>query len=70
MKNKTIYVHILKPGDANKPIFIPGITQKVLAAKLFSNSQKVRFEQQANGVSIHLDNITPDKIDTIIQLDI
>ena len=70
MKNKTIYVHILKPMDHNKPLFIPGITQKVLAAKLFSSSQKIRFVQQANGVSIYLDNITPDKIDTIVQLDI
>jgi alpha-L-fucosidase len=69
MKNKTIYVHILKPmGD--KPVFIPNITQKVLAATLFSNKQKVRFEQQPGGVNIYLDNITPDKIDTIVQLDI
>lgn len=69
MKNKTVYVHVLKQLT-NKSLFIPGITQKVSGATLFSDKRKIRFEQQANGVTIYLDNIPQDKIDTIVQLEI
>ncbi|GAB3903042.1 alpha-L-fucosidase [Mucilaginibacter boryungensis] len=69
MKNKTIYVHILKPVG-NKPVYIPNITQKVLTAMLFGNKHKVRYEQQNGGVTLYLDDVVPDKIDTIIQLEI
>jgi alpha-L-fucosidase len=69
IKGKTLYVHILKHLD-NGSLLIPNITPKVLKAILFSDKRKIKFEQQANGVTIHLDNIPQDKIDTIVQLEI
>ncbi len=67
-KNKVLYAHIL--NKTRQPyIFIPGINQKVTKAIAFTGKANLKYKQQPEGVFVYLTNITPDNIDTIIQLE-
>ncbi len=65
-KNKSIYVHILKMPQ--QPIVIEGIAGKVKSCKLMSENKPVKFKQNNTSVTINLDGISLDDIDTIIQI--
>jgi alpha-L-fucosidase len=66
-KGNVLYAHILN-GVKGEYVFIPGLKQKVSRINLFGSSTELKFKQQPEGVFVYLPNITPDNIDTIIQL--
>jgi alpha-L-fucosidase len=68
-KDKSLYVHILRPPHDHY-LFIPGITKKIQKAFLFSGKSPVRFQQQREGLFIYLDDVPIDDIDTIIELNL
>lgn len=66
-KNKTLYVHILKKPGGDY-IFLPGLTEKITAAKWFDGKGTVRFRQQPEGVFLYTGNLPQHNIDTIVEL--
>lgn len=67
-RGKVLYAHVLKrPSESS--VFIPYTKQKIKAVKLFGNETPLRYQQQAGGVIVYLENVKPDDEDTIIQLD-
>jgi alpha-L-fucosidase len=67
-KDKTIYIHILKnTGQAS--IHIEGINDKIKNCQLMDTNQNVKFKQDKTGVTISLNEIGLDDIDTIIQIE-
>ncbi|MEO6719160.1 MAG: alpha-L-fucosidase [Ferruginibacter sp.] len=69
-KDKNVYVHILKSQQDQPYIFVPGLKQKVTAAILLKDKSNIQFKQQPEGLFIYLKGVTPDEIDTVIQLNI
>ena len=66
-KNNMIYIHILnKPQQS--PVVIEGITGKVLNCQLMAKGQPVKYKQNKTGVTINLDGMVLDNVDTIIQI--
>jgi len=67
-KNKTWYAHIISnPGEPS--IFIPAGKEKVRSVTGFAGKEKLKFTQQADGVTVFLEGIRADDTDTVIQLD-
>lgn len=67
-KNNTLYVHIFKPKDPS--IVITGIQGKVKNCTLFGQTQKLKYEQNKNGVTIDLSGIEWKSPDTILEIQI
>jgi len=65
-KDKSVYVHILKPSGAAY-IFVPGLTPKLTGATLINTTRGIRFKQQPEGVFIYTDGMAWNDIDTIIE---
>lgn len=66
-KNKTIYVHVLE--DPHQPsIVVEGITGKVKGCHLMRKDQKIKFKQDKTTVTLHMEGITYDDVDTIIEI--
>ena len=65
-KGNTLYVHILNLKD--KGLYLPLTDRKVRKATLFKNGQKVRFQQDKEGLLLLLPEV-PTDIDYVIQLD-
>lgn len=68
-KEKKLFVHILNPPSGDF-IFLPGITQKIAAARSYASQQPLKWKQQPEGVFIYLDNSAFNGIDQIVQVDI
>jgi alpha-L-fucosidase len=68
-KNKKLFVHILSQPTEDF-ILLPGITQKVSSAQLYSNKQSLKWKQQPEGVFIYLDKTPINTTDEIIQIDL
>jgi len=66
-KNKTFYVHILK--DSSQPILITGIPSKVKSCQLMGTDKKVKYKQDKNGLTVNLDGIKLNDVDTIIEIE-
>ena len=66
-KDKSVYVHILKP-PAGADLFIPGLKPKLTGAVIMNTTKPIRFKQQPEGVFIYTDGIAWDNTDTIIEL--
>jgi len=66
-KNKTFYVHILK--DSSQPILITGIPGKVKSCQLLGTDKKVKYKQDKNGLTVNLDGIKLNDVDTIIEIE-
>jgi alpha-L-fucosidase len=66
-KNKTFYVHILK--DSSQPILITGIPGKVKSCQLMGTDKKVKYKQDKNGLTVNLDGIKLNDVDTIIEIE-
>ncbi|HJC93760.1 MAG TPA: alpha-L-fucosidase [Candidatus Phocaeicola excrementigallinarum] len=58
------YVHILSLAD--RTLFLP-VTEKVSKATVFATGEKVRFEQDKDGVLLHLGKV-PGEVDYIVEL--
>lgn len=68
-RNKTWYAHVISTPGSPGTIFIP-VKQKVQAVLAFNSKQKIGFRQDATGVTVTMDTIQPDDIDTILQLNL
>ena len=66
-KEKTLYVHILKPVK-DKYIFLPELKEKIVKAVRLRGGGNVKFTQQKEGVFIYLDGVEQDEVDTIVKL--
>ena len=67
-RNKKWYAHIINTPESMVSIFIPGVKEKVNAVTAFAGKEKTRFKQDATGVTIFLDTVKMDDVDTVIQL--
>jgi len=67
-KDKIIYLHILKqPKDG--VVKIENFPAKVISCKFLEGYQKVKFAQTKNTVTINVQNISVDDIDTILKIE-
>ena len=65
-KGNTLFVHILNLKD--KGLFLPITDKKIKQATLFKNGEKVRFQQDKEGVLLRLAEV-PTDIDYVVRLD-
>ncbi|MEP7251520.1 MAG: alpha-L-fucosidase [Ginsengibacter sp.] len=66
-KDKSIFIHILnKPAQPS--LVLTGLPGKVQQCMLMTNKQAVKFKQNKNEITLNLDNMAFDAIDTIIEL--
>lgn len=66
-KDKMIYIHILKkPGQSF--IVLEGLTEKVQNCMLMVNKQPLKFRQDKKSITVNLDEVALDDIDTIIEM--
>lgn len=68
-KDKNIFVHILKKPE-KQFVVIEGVKGKVKSCRLMQNDQSVKCKQSKNSVTIDLNGIALEGIDTIIQMEI
>jgi len=66
-KNKAVYVHVLK--DSSQPILITGIQGKVKSCQLMGTDKKVKYKQDKNVLTLNLDGIKLNDVDTIIEIE-
>jgi alpha-L-fucosidase len=66
-KGKSTYVHILKDSGLST-LVIEGIQGKVKDCRLMGTDQKVKFKQAKTGLTLNLEGIKFDRIDTIIEV--
>lgn len=69
-KNKTMYVHMIKPPTDKAYILIPAFKGKIKSALLRDGNKNLKFKQSAEGATIYFDGVKMDDTDTIIQLNI
>ena len=65
-KGNSLFVHILNLKD--KGLFLPITDKKIKQATLFKNGEKVRFQQDKEGVLLRLAEV-PTDIDYVVRLD-
>jgi alpha-L-fucosidase len=67
-KNNKVYIHLLNPEDNN--LLIPDFGKKVKGVSLHSTSAKLKFRQDAFGITISVPKEVQDETDTIIIIEI
>lgn len=67
-KDKNIFVHILKKPE-QQFVVIEGMKGKVKSCRLMQNRQSIKCKQNNNAVTINLDQIALDDIDTIVEIE-
>ena len=68
VKNKMIYVHIIKMPEQKTTIFIPELKGSVISATSRTGNETLNFKQTSKGVLINLADLKLEDIDTIIEL--
>ncbi|MBS1567269.1 MAG: alpha-L-fucosidase, partial [Bacteroidetes bacterium] len=66
-KEKSVFVHIMKPSAAGY-ILLPGLKKKVNGAVQMNGTKALRFKQQPEGVLIYTYGIEWNETDTIVEL--
>lgn len=67
-KGNKVYLHILDPEDNN--LLLPDFGKKIKNITLFNTTTKVKFRQDAFGITISLPKGAIDDIDTILVMEI
>ena len=67
-KGNKIYAHLLNTDDEN--ILIPDFGKKVKSITAFSSPVKLKFKQDAFGITVNVPKEIRDDIDTIIVIEI
>jgi alpha-L-fucosidase len=67
-KENKIYIHLLNPEENN--LLIPDFGKKVKAVTLYSTSAKLKYKQDAFGITISVPVEVQDETDTIIVIEI
>jgi alpha-L-fucosidase len=70
IKNHTIlYLSVFNwPGDMH--LFVPGLQNKVISAKLLSTGGKLYTSMTANGLNISIPASDPDPVVSVIRLEV
>ena len=68
VKNKILYVHIIKTPEQKSTIFIPSLKEKVISATSRISNKNLKFSQTSKGVLIYLADLELQDIDTIIEV--
>lgn len=66
-KANSFFVHIFSAEGKNE-IALPGITRKIKSAWLYGVKRKLAFKQDKNGVTIFIDKLQMEEIDTVVEL--
>jgi len=67
-KDNKIYVHVLNAEDNN--LLIPDFGKKVKSISSFSSSAKLKFKQDAYGITVAIPQEIKDEFDTILVIEI
>jgi alpha-L-fucosidase len=67
-KDNKVYIHLLNPEDNN--LLIPDFGKKVKGITLYSTEAKLKFKQDAFGITVSVPKEIIDEIDTIIVIEI
>jgi alpha-L-fucosidase len=67
-KDNKVYIHLLNAEDNN--LLIPDFGKKVKAITLHSTGAKLKFKQDAFGISVSVPKENIDETDTIIVIEI
>jgi len=68
-KNTTLYLSVFDwPTDGH--LLIPGIPNQVLSAKLLANAQELNVQRDHGGVEIELPHSAPDRVASVIKLEL
>lgn len=67
-KDNKVYIHLLNPEDNN--LLIPDFGKKVKGITLYSTAAKLKFKQDAFGISVAVPKEIIDDTDTIIVIEI
>ncbi len=67
-KDNKVYIHLLKPDDNN--LLIPDFGKKVKGITLYSTAAKLKFKQDAFGITVAVPKEIIDETDTIIVIEI
>lgn len=63
----TCYLHVFD-SPSLPYLFIPAFKQKIKAIHQMSTGKSVRFKQQPEGVFVYWEGVSPDDIDTILEV--
>jgi len=67
-KGNKVYVHVLNPEDTN--ILIPDFGKKIRSITAFKSGTKIRFKQDAFGITVAVPDEIKDEFDTILVIEI
>lgn len=67
-KNKTMYIHILKKPQQSF-ILIENFSARVKSCQLMRDNKAIKFKQDKKGITINLNEVTLDDMDTIIKVE-
>ncbi|MDE3183358.1 MAG: alpha-L-fucosidase [Bacteroidota bacterium] len=65
-KDKTIYVHLLDPSKSS--VVIEGVPEKIKSCIVMGTDHKVKFDQNNSQVTLNLEGVSKNDVDTIIQI--
>ncbi len=68
-KGKRYFAHILNT-DSGPYIFIPGFKEKIASVTGFKTQNKLKTNQQPEGLFVYLAGLGNDRIDRIVEIDI
>lgn len=67
-KDNKVYIHLLNPEDNN--LLIPDFGKKVKGITLYSTAAKLKFKQDAFGITVSVPKESIDETDTILVIEI
>jgi alpha-L-fucosidase len=67
--SSVLYLHVFDwPKD--EKLFLPGLSNQILSAKLLGSSEKIKAKSEKEGIEIKLPAIQPNKIASVIKLEL
>jgi alpha-L-fucosidase len=67
-KDNKVYVHLLNPED--NTLLLPDFGKKVKSVTLFSDGTRLKFKQDAFGISVIIPEEIIDEVDTVLVVEI
>jgi alpha-L-fucosidase len=65
--NTNLYLSVFNwPTDGR--LYVPGLKAKVISARLLDGGQSIYFQQDANGVTLHVPPYAPDPIASVVKV--
>ncbi len=70
LKNKTILYLCVFEWPEDGILSVPGLTNKIISAKLLANSDKLKTKETSNGYNIEIPATAPDPYASVIKIEI